>query len=140
MRRSDASKRRPVRRSGRWHFRGRVARRGGTRRLDVPEPTLAAVVPIDVPIDPQLAERGSALYHRYCGACHGPAAVGGGTIPDLRRSAPETLEALAPILLEGVFSARGMPNFGDWLTDADISALRAYLLEQRARLVADAER
>ncbi|NQZ96952.1 MAG: PQQ-dependent dehydrogenase, methanol/ethanol family [Myxococcales bacterium] len=122
--------------------RGRVLvfRLGGTLRLDVPEPTLAAVVPMDAPIDPQLAERGSALYHRYCGACHGPAAVGGGTIPDLRRSAPETLEALAPILLEGVFSARGMPNFGAWLTDADISALHAYLLEQRARLVADAER
>ena len=61
---------------------------GGTARLpeSVPRPE-PPLTPIEARIDPERSQRGKKLYFRHCAPCHGPSAVGGGFIPDLRRSA-----------------------------------------------------
>jgi hypothetical protein len=63
--------------------------------------------------------------------------VGGGTLPDLRRSAPAVYDALAAIVLQGARLERGMPEFGSFLGAEDVADLRHYLLERRAALVAE---
>ena len=69
---------------------------GGTAAL--PEaPRLAArrrCAAIDAPVDATRVARGERTFFRYCASCHGPAAIGGGTLPDLRRSSPAVYEDL----------------------------------------------
>jgi len=91
---------------------------------------------IEAHVEPQRVARGEQHYFRYCASCHGPAAIGGGTLPDLRRSAPAVYEDLEGIVLSGSRLARGMPGFGDFLGPEDVTDLRAYLLSRRAALVA----
>jgi quinohemoprotein ethanol dehydrogenase len=110
---------------------------GGTLRLPEPGSRPEPVAPIEARVEPARVERGERLYFRHCGACHGPSAVGGGFIPDLRRSAPAVYDALAAIVLEGGRLDRGMPGFGGVLGPEDVADLRAYLLERRAALAAE---
>jgi mono/diheme cytochrome c family protein len=107
---------------------------GGTAAL--PQPAdwhPAPVAAIDETIDPQRVSRGERTFFRYCTSCHGPAAIGGGTLPDLRRSAPAVYADLANILISGSRLARGMPRF-DFMTADDVADVRAYLLSRRAAL------
>jgi alcohol dehydrogenase (cytochrome c)/quinohemoprotein ethanol dehydrogenase len=113
---------------------------GGTARLPEPELRREPVTPIEARIDPQRAQRGKKIYFRHCSPCHGPAAVGGGFLPDLRRSAPAIYEALPAIVLDGGRLDGGMPAFGSFLGLEDVADLRAYLLERRAELVAQERR
>jgi len=92
---------------------------------------------IDAHVDPQRVARGERHYFRYCASCHGPAAIGGGTLPDLRRAAPAVYEDLERIVLSGSRLARGMPGFGDFMGSEDVADLRTYLLSRRAALVAE---
>jgi quinohemoprotein ethanol dehydrogenase len=110
---------------------------GGRARLPDSHLSLPPVVPIEARLEPARLERGKRLYFRFCGPCHGPSAVGGGTLPDLRRSAPAVYDALAAIVLQGARLERGMPEFGSFLGAEDVADLRHYLLERRAALVAE---
>ena len=76
------------------------------------------------------------LLELNCISCHGPGAIAGGTIPDLRFSSEATYDALDAIVLSGTFEAVGMPSFAAWLGPEDVAAIRAYLLERRAALLA----
>ena len=67
---------------------------------------------------------GKKLYTR-CGLCHG-----GGVIPDLHYSTPEIFEAFPQIVGEGIFLGKGMPAFGDRLSDQDILDLKHYILSE----------
>jgi PQQ-dependent dehydrogenase (methanol/ethanol family) len=78
--------------------------------------------------DPEQIARGEQLYAGWCMACHGPLAIGGGSIPDLRYSSPEVHEQFADIVLGGLRSDRGMPPFGDALSAPDARAIQAYVL------------
>jgi len=109
---------------------------GGTAALPEPAPWQPAPLPaLDEPLDPQRTARGEATYARHCSGCHGPAAIGGGTLPDLRRSSPAVYEDLGNILISGSRLARGMPRF-DFMAAADVADVRAYLLSRRAELTA----
>jgi quinohemoprotein ethanol dehydrogenase len=111
---------------------------GGTAVLPEPAPWHPApVAEIDAPADPQRFARGEATYARHCSTCHGPAALGGGTLPDLRRSSPGVYDDLANILISGSRLARGMPRF-DFMRAEDVADVRAYLLARRAELVKSA--
>jgi quinohemoprotein ethanol dehydrogenase len=98
-------------------------------------PRSAPLPALDAPVDAARVARGEQSFFRYCASCHGPAAIGGGTLPDLRRSAPAVYEDLAGILLSGSRLARGMPRF-DFMGAEDVADLRAYLLSRRAELAA----
>jgi quinohemoprotein ethanol dehydrogenase len=89
----------------------------------VPEPTFA------LEAAPAEVERGGLLYAGWCLACHGPLAIGGGSIPDLRYSTPETHAQFADIVRAGLRAERGMPPFGDVLDAADARAIQAYVLQ-----------
>jgi mono/diheme cytochrome c family protein len=83
---------------------------------------------------PNPIKQGEQIFRDQCASCHGSSAINVGPVPDLRRSKPETIAALDPIVLGGVLSAGGMPSFAKVLSRADVAALQAYLTE-RARLL-----
>ncbi len=66
---------------------------------------------------------GKKLYNRYCGKCHG-----GGAIPNLSFSSPQIFESFVQIVGDGIFLEKGMPNFGDRLTDQDILDIKSSIL------------
>ena len=94
----------------------------------VPEPTFS--------LESTAAERrlGALRYQEHCSACHGPGAVGGGSgVPDLRY-ANEATHALFPrILLEGLLQPAGMPRFDDFLSEAEVRSIQAFILDQARR-------
>jgi quinohemoprotein ethanol dehydrogenase len=112
---------------------------GGAAKLPEPKAAPQEIAPIPVPADPALVKSGKTLYARSCFMCHGFAAEGGGVLPDLRKSAPEVLELanLKAIVLHGAYLGRGMPNLSQWVTEADLVAIRAYVLSRRAELLAE---
>jgi PQQ-dependent dehydrogenase (methanol/ethanol family) len=77
---------------------------------------------------------GFGLYQDVCMGCHGLNAVSGSLIPDLRGSAylgnPPAWKA---VIAEGVLKDRGMAAFGDVLTEQQIEAIRAYVIQQSWR-------
>jgi alcohol dehydrogenase (cytochrome c)/quinohemoprotein ethanol dehydrogenase len=96
--------------------------------LDPPEVTALA----------EVAAAGARLYARYCGVCHGDAAVSAGMLSDLRASA--TLrddELFDEIVLGGTYEELGMAPFAAVLEREDVRAVRAYLI---ARANEDLER
>jgi alcohol dehydrogenase (cytochrome c)/quinohemoprotein ethanol dehydrogenase len=81
------------------------------------------------PLPEKALNKGFAVYDRFCGACHGAGAVGGGVIPDLRFSAVLNNAALwAQIVREGALASRGMAAFGEEVSAADAEAIRAYVI------------
>jgi quinohemoprotein ethanol dehydrogenase len=82
---------------------------------------------------PAQVERGAALFGRRCSMCHGVAAVSGGSIADLRYALPATYDALDRIVRGGIYQGLGMPKF-DFLSEADVAAVKSYLLSRRKEL------
>ena len=93
------------------------------------------LTPVPFEADAQQIARGADLFGNRCSMCHGVAAVSAGTIADLRYSQPATLASLEQIVRDGAFLGLGMPRF-EWFTDTDIADLRAFILAQRAELIA----
>jgi PQQ-dependent dehydrogenase (methanol/ethanol family) len=79
----------------------------------------------------ELAKKGERLYEaNSCSPCHGRLAEGSGPgIPDLRELTEAQHKVLKEIVVGGALRAGGMPSFPD-LTDDDLEALRAYLINQ----------
>ena len=94
--------------------------------------TLGAGLPPLAEIEQELdapgrLEDGRRLYHAWCATCHGGTAVAGGVLADLRKSAPEVRAAYSDIVLRGIFSGKGMPNFSRWLDEDDVQLIRSYV-------------
>ena len=94
-----------------------------------------AAIPAE--FEPEAVQHGSDVYHRWCLVCHGPGAVGGGVLPDLRMAKPAIYETLDAIVLGGAFQANGMPRFDQWIGSEEVDAIRTYLLARRAALLAE---
>ncbi|MBW2270138.1 MAG: PQQ-dependent dehydrogenase, methanol/ethanol family [Deltaproteobacteria bacterium] len=88
----------------------------------VPEPTYA------LESTEEEREQGMALYHFYCSVCHGPQAVAGGSVPDLRHLTEENHALFDAIVRGGLRQVQGMPAFADLLSTADIHAIQAWIL------------
>jgi len=82
--------------------------------------------------DHALAVQGEAVYEaNFCEACHGYQAIGGiGSLPDLRRASAETHDMFAGIVLGGLRKDEGMPVFNESITEKQVLALQAYVLEK----------
>jgi alcohol dehydrogenase (cytochrome c)/quinohemoprotein ethanol dehydrogenase len=79
--------------------------------------------------DDKVRGLGLALYARFCGVCHGDAAVSGGVLPDLRNTlALESAARWKPIVLDGALKDRGMVGFSKVLTPEQAEAIRAYIV------------
>jgi quinohemoprotein ethanol dehydrogenase len=75
---------------------------------------------------------GALTYTRRCSMCHGAEAVSAGLIPDLRYSPPATFDRYQDIVLGGALANTGMPSFKQSLTEAELLAIKAYVLTRRA--------
>jgi PQQ-dependent dehydrogenase (methanol/ethanol family) len=79
----------------------------------------------------QQVKAGEALYALSCVGCHGVAAIGGGVIADLRKSAKlGDPAAWAEVVIDGSLRAQGMPALGDLLTPEAAELIRAYVIRQ----------
>jgi quinohemoprotein ethanol dehydrogenase len=86
---------------------------------------------------PEQVARGAVLFGTRCSMCHGINAVSGGTIADLRYAAPATYGMFDRIVRQGAYQGLGMPMF-DFLSEEDVAAVKSFVLEQRAALLAPA--
>jgi quinohemoprotein ethanol dehydrogenase len=115
-----------------------VFRLGGAAQLPPRE-----VVAVDVPAPPAIRANaavlahGAALYTQYCMACHGAGVVSGGVLPDLRRSAALQDRTQWAQTVHGGRAANGMPDFTQWVPDADAEAIRAYVASEARTLYAE---
>lgn len=72
-------------------------------------------------------ETGSVLFNRYCGRCH---LFGRGVLPDLRNLSAPKHQIFSAIVRQGVLSAAGMGRFDDVLSEADVTAIHAYIVDE----------
>jgi quinohemoprotein ethanol dehydrogenase len=101
----------------------------GKATVPPPLPTLTPE-PLSAPdfaVDASLVPHGQDLFTGVCALCHGPAAVSGGTAPDLRASAIVLSdEAFAGVVRDGNRRQAGMPPFPGF-SDDDLDALQHYI-------------
>ena len=77
---------------------------------------------------------GALLYGARCSWCHGVNARGTGSVPDLRYATKDTHAIWTAIVLDGVYVPRGMPVFGEVLTEEEALAIQAYVLDEAREL------
>jgi len=109
-----------------------VFRLGGGDHLP-PAPPPADMVLDPPPVTGTAAQvaHGADVYGRYCGVCHGDAAIAGGVNPDLRHSGVlESAEAIRMVVLGGALKSEGMVSFAPTLNRADVEAVRQYLIHR----------
>ena len=104
---------------------------GGRANLPAlpPEPKLTLDPPAAT-ADAATVAAGEALFGRFCGVCHGEAAVGGGVVPDLRGSPFIAVDAWYSIVLDGALKEGGMAPFGSVLDRTQASAIRDYVIQR----------
>jgi PQQ-dependent dehydrogenase (methanol/ethanol family) len=115
-----------------WNFpRVLTFKIGGKARL--PELPAAVTPVLDPPPelgDAETWKAGKALYHAYCGMCHGDAAVSG-VLPDLRLSPLNRhAEAWDAVVRGGIRAANGMVSFSSALSAEDGERIRAYVIHR----------
>ena len=115
-----------------------VFKLGGTAKLP-PAPPFE-VPPANPPQGnwtPQQIAAGKTAYESTCALCHGPAAIGGGVLPDLRRSAALSDKATwDSVVADGALKDRGMIAWKGIFTPAQIEDIRGYVGAQAKRLQA----
>ena len=65
--------------------------------------------------------------------CHGPQAIGGGSVHDLRDASAETLAQFDEIVLRGAREALGMPGFADRVSAAEADSIEIYVRSRNRR-------
>ncbi|MEX2582132.1 MAG: PQQ-dependent dehydrogenase, methanol/ethanol family [Gemmatimonadota bacterium] len=90
--------------------------------------------PIASDATPATIAEGGTLFAQRCAVCHGVEAEAGGGIPDLRYASSETIEQFHEIVLGGTRLEQGMPSFANSLTEGEVDAIRAYVLDRRSEL------
>ncbi len=102
-----------------------------------PVPTTSMPTPASIAVPAASRETltlGALTYARRCSMCHGAEAASGGLAPDLRYSQPATFDAYDRIVLGGALSNRGMQSFKGLISEAELAAIKTYVLTQRAGL------
>ena len=102
---------------------------GGTASLPpAPVQTMPPLSPPKSTADAKTIAAGKGYFARYCGVCHGDAAVSGGVIPDLRYSGALKSDSWFDIVLNGALKDQGMASFADALNHDQAAAIRAYVI------------
>jgi mono/diheme cytochrome c family protein len=78
--------------------------------------------------------RGFQGYQKSCVTCHGLNGVSGLLVPDLRAT-PLLHDGKSwdDVVLDGARGSKGMPRFGDLLSEEESQSIRAYLIQQAWR-------
>jgi alcohol dehydrogenase (cytochrome c)/quinohemoprotein ethanol dehydrogenase len=104
---------------------------GGTAALPPAPPEQKVVLnPPPATADAATVAAGDHLFGRYCAACHGENAVGGGVVPDLRASSFLGNDFFYEIVLNGAMKDAGMAPFKAVLDQKDAAAIRAYIIKR----------
>ncbi|MCF7982315.1 MAG: PQQ-dependent dehydrogenase, methanol/ethanol family [Pseudomonadales bacterium] len=103
-----------------------VFKLGGDKQLPPLQVPHKELNPPPMTAPPETVQRGKALYHKYCGACHGNSVISGGILPDLRYT--QLHPVWDQIVLDGLLSDRGMVSFRQVLTEQDAAAIQAYVI------------
>ena len=113
-------------------------------RLDggnVPKPEVRVEPPVpqppENPASAPVIREGERLFTAYCSRCH---VFGPSVTPDLRRIDPAVRARLKNIVIAGERAPNGMGRFDDVLTESDVTAIGAYLLDQAWQLYRDEQR
>jgi quinohemoprotein ethanol dehydrogenase len=85
---------------------------------------------IDLEVDASKTEisSGRVLFSTYCALCHASIGSGGGNIPDLGYSSEGTFKNFKSIVSDGLLLPLGMPNFGDRLSEQEVTNIKNYIL------------
>ncbi|MDB5986848.1 MAG: PQQ-dependent dehydrogenase, methanol/ethanol family [Nevskia sp.] len=110
---------------------------GGQAKLPPPDrkPAVLPEPPV-LTANAATVDVGRNLFNAHCGMCHGPNAMSGGVIPDLRYLTPQKHAMFAGIVA-GARAQRGMPGFSDVLKPADVDAIHQYLIKRAQDLKAE---
>ncbi len=110
----------------------------GKETLPPVTPALPRLVPLlQDTASPTTLASGAQLYDQFCGVCHGQNAVGGGVIPDLRKSPYLPVDAWYEITLHGGLGFNGMASFAPVIDQAQSAAIRAYVTHRATEDDAD---
>jgi len=109
-----------------------VFRIGGHAQLPSAQPFTTR--PLDPPADraqPQQVAAGAALYGRFCGVCHGDAAIAGALVPDLRYSAAlENPGTWRQIVIDGALRENGMVAWSSVMNPDQADTIRLYVIHR----------
>jgi quinohemoprotein ethanol dehydrogenase len=89
---------------------------------------------IDFTVTSEEIELGADLFNRYCSICHVLGKDGGGIIPNLLYTSEATHAKFQEIVREGAYLPLGMPDFGNRLSEQDVTALQKFI-QSRAKEV-----
>jgi len=101
---------------------------GGASLPPKPDPVERPLVRAEREISDEDVEQGKKLYHRFCVNCHGDTAVGGGVLPDLRRSPMVDTAVWDSVVAEGSLSHNGMVGFQSVLSAEEIERIESYVI------------
>jgi quinohemoprotein ethanol dehydrogenase len=101
---------------------------GGTLPMPAPRPAEPSQPPPASHADKAQIERGELKFVEQCSRCH---TFGPSVTPDLRRLTPELHAIFNDIVLGGALAPTGMEKFDDLLSEEDVEAIHAYLIEQQ---------
>jgi quinohemoprotein ethanol dehydrogenase len=85
-------------------------------------------------------KKGERIFQRYCSACHGDMAVGGGVLPDLRYSKTLANDRWFDIVLGGSLRKIGMVSFAKELSRKDAEDIRAFVISRAHQTLAEIKR
>jgi quinohemoprotein ethanol dehydrogenase len=83
---------------------------------------------------------GERLFQRYCAACHGDVAVGGGIVTDLRYSKTLANDRWFDVVLGGSLRKAGMVSFAKELSRNEMTDIRAYVIFRAHQTLAETKR
>jgi quinohemoprotein ethanol dehydrogenase len=87
-----------------------------------------------------MVKNGERLFQRYCAACHGDVAVGGGIVTDLRYSKTLANDRWFDVVLGGSLRKAGMVSFAKELSRNDATDIRAYVIFRAHQTLAETKR
>jgi quinohemoprotein ethanol dehydrogenase len=100
------------------------------------EPTIFAKPPTQTASKTAI-NRGEVLFVQECSRCH---VLGVSVTPDLRTIPLGQKGFLEQVVLKGALAQGGMERFDDLLSEADVQAIRAYLIDQAWQAYREQER
>jgi alcohol dehydrogenase (cytochrome c)/quinohemoprotein ethanol dehydrogenase len=99
-----------------------------------------ALNPPPATADETTVKNGERLFQRYCAACHGDVAVGGGVVTDLRYSKTLPDDQWFDVVLGGSLRKVGMVSFAKELSRKDATDIRAYVIFRAHQTLAETKR
>jgi len=107
-----------------------VYKLGGTAQLSIPKRERVLRKPPPSEARAEQIALGKTRYYQQCSGCHGLSVVSGGGTPDLRYSALLENDGWYKVVLDGILEENGMISFRDRLSKADVTAIRAFVIDK----------